>query len=106
MRMGTSARERGPNQTHTRTDSTYGDVRGVGVPSPMRVAVVVVPCGEHADQIDGQPERADDEQLGRVHLGRVQEPLDRLEHDEDRDQAEEEAVGEAGEGLDARVPGQ
>ncbi len=73
------------------------------VPSTMRVPVVTVACRKHADQVDRQPERADDQQLGRVHLGRVQQPLDRLKHDEDRDQAQEEAVGKARQGLHARV---
>lgn len=61
----------------------------------MGVSVVVVSRCEHPNEVDGEPYRTDDEELARVHLGRVYEALDGFEDNKDGDEAEEEAVGEA-----------
>lgn len=53
------------------------------MPASVRVTVMVVSRRKHADEVDGQSERTDDEQLARVHLWRVQQSLDGLEDDED-----------------------
>ena len=80
---------------------------------------------EHAEQVHPEPQGADEQQLARVHLWWIQpnrrrvsvfdgaclavevrtdvQALDRLEYDEERDQDEEDAVGESGERLDAPV---
>mgnify|MGYP006876462591 CR=1 FL=1 len=57
----------------------------------------------HANQVDRESDSTDGQELTRVHLWRVDEALDRLKDDKDGDEAQEDAVGEAGEGLDARV---
>ena len=69
----------------------------------VRVPMVPMPGRKHADEVDGEPDGAHREELARVHLGRVDEPLDGLEDDEDRDEAQEDAVGEPRERLDPRV---
>jgi len=51
--------------------------------SSMRMTVMVVARGDHADEVDGQSQRGDDEQLPRVHLGRVEKALNGLEDDKD-----------------------
>lgn len=63
------------------------------------MAMMVMTRREHADQVDRQSHRADDEQLIRVHLGRIDQTLNSFEDNEDRDEDEEDAVGEAGEEL-------
>lgn len=70
--------------------------------STMRVTVMAARCS-HANQVDRESDGTDSQELSRIHLWRVDEALDRLEDDKDGDEAEEDAVGEAGEGLDARV---
>lgn len=68
----------------------------------MRVTVMAARRG-HANQVDRESDSTDGQELTRVHLWRVDETLDRLKHDKDGDEAQEDAVGEAGEGFDARV---
>jgi len=78
----------------------------VTVPSPtaaVRVAVVSVTRRKHANEVDGESDRAHSEELPRVHFWRVEEALDRLKDDKDRDEAQEDAVGKARQRLDARV---
>lgn len=60
--------------------------------------------GKHAEQIDAKTHARDDEELQSVvHLWRMHDPLDRLEHNEDRDEDEEDAVGKPTQGFYARI---
>ena len=68
-----------------------------------RMTMMMMPSRKHANEIDGQPGHADDEQLVGVHLWRVDEALDSLKYDEDADEDEEDTVGEPGERLHAAV---
>ena len=78
---------------------------------------------KHAKQIHAQTQRADEEQLICVHLGWLQaillsaasvkmiekkgsHALDRFEDDEDRDENEEDAVCETGQGFYASIAGE
>lgn len=70
--------------------------------SAMRMTMMAARRG-HADQVDRKSDGTDGQELSRVHLWRVDEALDRLKDDKDGDEAEEDAVGKAGERLDARV---
>lgn len=70
--------------------------------SAMRVTVMAT-RRSHAHQVDRESDSTDGQELTRVHLWRVDEALDRLKDDKDGDEAQEDAVGEAGEGFDARV---
>lgn len=76
----------------------------VPVPSSTPMRVSVMPAGrDQPSEVDGESDGADGEELAGVHLGRVDETLNRFKDDENRDEAQEDAVGEAREGLDARV---
>lgn len=51
------------------------------------VAVMVVPAScPHAEKVDDETNRADEKELSRFHLWRVEDALDRLEDDEDGDE--------------------
>lgn len=68
------------------------------------VRMTVVPTRRsHADQVDREPDRADREKLVRTDLGRVDQALNSFKDDKDRDEAEEDGVGKAGQGLHACV---
>ena len=71
----------------------------------VRVAVMVMPGREHADEVDEQADEADEQKLAGRHVRRIDQALDRLEDDEDRDKDQKHAVGEAGQRLDAAVAG-
>lgn len=71
----------------------------------VRMPMIMMPGREHSDEVDCQPDRADDEELVRIHLRGIEQALDRLEDDEDRDEAEEQAIRKARKRLDSRVPG-
>lgn len=58
------------------------------------MTMVVVTCRKHAHEVDCETYHGDEEELVRVHLGWVQQPLDGLEDDKDRDQNQEDAVCE------------
>lgn len=73
------------------------------VVSPVRVPMVMVTRRKHADEVHRQPDGTDDEQLGSVHLWWVEQSLDRLKNDKDRDQTEEQPISETRERLDAGV---
>lgn len=72
--------------------------------SAMRVTVMAS-RRDHADQVDRESDGTDSQELSRVHLWRVDKALNRLEDDKDGNEAEEDAVGKAGQRLDARVTG-
>lgn len=76
----------------------------VSAPASMRMSVMPA-CRNHTDKVDSKSYCTDSEELAGVHLGRVEEALDGFKDDEDRDEAEEDAVCEAGEGLDTGVAG-
>jgi len=67
--------------------------------------VVMMPGREHADEVDEQADEADEQKLAGRHVRRIDQALHCLEDDEDRDEDQEHAVGEAGQGLDAAVAG-
>lgn len=52
--------------------------------STYRMAVMMMSSSEHSDQIDAQTSEGDQQKLIGVHFRRVDKPLYRLEHDEDR----------------------
>lgn len=52
--------------------------------TPMRVTMMIVSCGNHSHKIDRKSDRTDDEQLTRIHFGRIHQALDRLKYDENR----------------------
>jgi hypothetical protein len=67
--------------------------KSMAVIVPVAVPVVVVTArGPHAEQVDRKPDTAHEQQLARLHLGRVHDALDALEDDEDRDEDEEAAL--------------
>lgn len=71
----------------------------------MRMSMMMMACSKHANEVDRQADGADDEELTRVHLRRVEQSLNRFEDDEDRNEAEEQAVCKARKRFDAGVPG-
>jgi hypothetical protein len=66
--------------------------------------VMVMPRREHPYEVHGQSNYAHNQELVRVHLGRVDESLDSLKDDKHRNEDEEDPVGKARERLDPRVP--
>lgn len=68
----------------------------------VRVTVVTARC-DHADQIDGESNGTDGQELPGVHLRRVHEALDRFKDDKDRNKAQEDSVRKAGECLNTGV---
>lgn len=69
--------------------------------SMMRMTVVE---GKNAHHVDHKPKKADQQQSVGVHLGWVHKTLNSLDNNENRDQAQENAVGESRQGLNAVVP--
>lgn len=70
----------------------------------VRVSVVMMASGEHADQVHKQPDEADNQQLVGVHFRRIDQALDGLKDDEDRDEDEEDSIGESRQRLDSTIP--
>ena len=72
--------------------------------STMRMTVMMMSTrSDHPHQINRQSNRTNDQQLRSIHLGRIQQSLNRFENDEDRYETEEESVGESRERFDPRV---
>jgi hypothetical protein len=69
------------------------------------MAMMVVPShSKHSKEVHRQTHATDDEKLSRVvHLGRLDDPLHGFKDDEDADEDQEDAVGEAAECLDSVV---
>lgn len=67
------------------------------------MTVVMVTGCKHSYEVDCQSTRADQKQLLCIHLRRIDEPLNSLEHDKDGDQDEKDPIGKATERLHACV---
>jgi len=68
--------------------------------SMMRMTVVE---GKNAHHVDHKPKKADQQQSVGVHLRWMHKTLNSLDNNENRDQAQENAVGESRQGLNAVV---
>lgn len=87
LRLGRLEREKAlAAASPSKTCRAHVTVPTVPSSATMRVPVMAVARREHADQIDGESERAYDEKLPRIHLWRVEEALNSLEDDEDGDE--------------------
>lgn len=99
-------------ERYTQRRKTYVMVMTVTVPVIMAVTVIVSVAvamvvsttmmvvvmssrSDQSNQIDGQADRADRQKLFGVHLGRVDETLNRLKQNEDGDEDQKDAVGKA-----------